>query len=62
MITDRTAESSVPILGVRLSAEYRWKPGIWITASSSSVSGLRGFSGFVPAPVPSCRSCMDCEC
>ena len=57
-----TAESSVPILGVRRSAVYRWKPGIWITASSSSVSGLCGRSGVGPAPVSSCRLCMNCEC
>ena len=36
VITDRTVESSVPILGVWWSAVYRWKPGIWSTASYSS--------------------------
>ena len=62
VITDWTAESSVQILGVRRSAVYRWKPGIWIATSSPSVSGLRGISGVVPAPVSSCRSCLDCDC
>ena len=37
MITDWTAESPVRILGVRRSAVYRWKPGIWIAASNPSV-------------------------
>ena len=62
VIGDRTAELSVPILGVRRTAVYRWKPGIWITAPSSSVSGVRGSSGVGPAPVSSCRSCMNCKC
>ena len=62
MITDWTAELSVQILGVRRSAVYRWKPGIWMAASSPSVSGIRRMSGVVPAPVSSCCSCLDCEC
>ena len=62
VIEDRTAELSVLILGVRRTAVYRWKPGIWFTAQSSSVSGIRGNSGVGPAPVSSCRSCMNGKC
>ena len=57
-----TAELSVQILGVRQSAVYRWKPGIWIAATSYSVPGQRRMSGVVPAPVSACRSCLDYEC
>ena len=45
---DRTAGLSVPILGVRRPTFYRWQPGIWIAASSSSVSGAGGSSGVGP--------------
>ena len=62
MITVWTAESSVQILGVRRSAVFRWKPGIWIAAASYSVPGQRRISGVVPAPVSACRSCLDYEC
>ena len=44
------------------TAVYRWKPGIWITAPSSSVSGVRGSSGVGPALVSSCHSCINCKC
>ena len=44
VIGDRTAGLSVPILGVRRPTFYRWQPGIWIAASSSSVSGAGGSS------------------
>ena len=60
VIRDRTAELPVPILGVRRSAVYRWKPGTWFPASSSSFSGVRGSSGV--SPVLLCRSCMNCRC
>ena len=62
MITVWTAESSVQILGVRRSAVYRWKPGIWIAAASYSVPGKCRMSGVVLAPVSACRSCLDYEC
>ena len=47
VIRDRTAGLSVPILGIRRTAVYRWQPGIWIAASSSSVSGACGSSSTV---------------
>ena len=50
VIGDRTAGLSVPVLGVRRPAVYRWKSSIWITASSPSVSGARWRSGVGPAP------------
>ena len=50
VIGDRTAELSVPVLGVRRPAVFTWKSGIWITASSPSVSGARWRSGVGPAP------------
>ena len=43
-----TAGLSVPILGVRRTPVYRWKPGIWLTAPSSSLSGVSGSSGVGP--------------
>ena len=48
VIRDRTAGVSVPILGVRRTTVYRWKPGIWLAAASSSVSGAGGSSGVGP--------------
>ena len=39
---------SVPILGVRRTPVYRWKPGIWLTATSPSLSGVGGSSGVGP--------------
>ena len=42
VIGDRTAGLSVPILGVWRPAVYRWKSGIWITASSPAVLELVG--------------------
>ena len=45
VIRDGTAGLSVPILRVRRTAVYRWQPGIWIAASSCSVSGACGSSG-----------------
>ena len=62
IIRDRTTEMPVPIIGVRRCAVYKWKPGIWFPASSSSFSGVRGSSGIGPDPVSSCRSCMNCRC
>ena len=62
VISDWTTVMPVPILGVRRSAVYRWKPGIWFPASSSSFSGVRGSSGVGPDPVSSCLSCMNCRC
>ena len=50
VIRDGTAGLSVPILGVRRTAVYRWQPGIWIAASSCSVSGACGSSGVSPTP------------
>ena len=50
VIRDRTAGLSVPILGVRKPAVYRWESSVWITASSSSVSGVRRSTGVGPAP------------
>ena len=43
-----TAGLSVPILGVRRTPVYRWKPGIWLAATSSSLSGVGGSSGVGP--------------
>ena len=44
----RRYETSPPryaqVIGVRRSAAYRWKPGIWITASSYSALRRRGMS------------------
>ena len=51
----------VQILGVRRSAVYRWKPGIWFAAASYSVPGLRRMSGVAPAPVSPCHSRSDYE-
>ena len=48
VIPNWTAESAVRLLGVQRSAVYRWEPGIWIAASSPSVSRLHGMSGVVP--------------
>ena len=48
VIRDRTARLSVQILGVRRTTVYRWKPSIWLAASSSSVSGASGSSGVGP--------------
>ena len=45
VIGDKTAGLSVPILGVRRVTFYRWQPGIWIAASSSSICGAGGSSG-----------------
>ena len=39
---------SVQILGVRRTSVYRWKPGIWLTAPSSSLPGVSGSSGVGP--------------
>ena len=61
VIRDRNTVMPIPILRVRRSAVYRWKPGIWFPASSSSFSGVRGSSGVGPDPVSSCRSCMNCR-
>ena len=63
VIRVRSTVMPVQILGVRRSAVYRWKPGIWFPASSSSFfSGVRGGSGIGPDPVSSCRSCMNSKC
>ena len=62
IIRDQTTVMPVLILGVRRSAVYRWKPGIWFPASSSSFSGDRGSSGIGPDTVSSCRSGMNCRC
>ena len=43
-----TAGLSVPFLGVRRTPVYRWKPGIWLTATSSSLSGVSRSSGVGP--------------
>ena len=43
-----TAGLSVPILGVQRTPVYRWKPGIWLAAASSSLSGAGGSSGVGP--------------
>ena len=51
----------VQILGVRRSAVYRWKPGIWFAAASYSVPGRRMMSGVAPAPVSLCHSRSDYE-
>ena len=51
----------VQILGVRRSAVYRWKPGIWFATASYSVPGHRRMSGVAPAPVSPCRSRLDYE-
>ena len=48
VVRDRTARLSVPILGVRRTPVYRWKPGIWLAAASSSLSGAGGSSGVGP--------------
>ena len=58
VITDWTAKSSVQILGVQRSAVYRWKPSIWIAASSPSVF-------WTPRDVRSrfgSSLVMDCDC
>ena len=55
VITLWTAESSVQILGVRRSAVFRWKPGIWMAAAFYS-GGNRRMSGVAPAPVSACHS------
>ena len=47
-VINETAGLSVPILGVRRTPVYRWKPGIWLTATSSSLSGVGGSSGVGP--------------
>ena len=39
---------SVPILVVRRTPIYRWKPGIWPTATSPSLSGVVWSSGVGP--------------
>ena len=62
IIRDQTTVMPVPILKVRRSAGYRWKPGIWFPASSSSFSGVHGSSGIGPDQVSLCRSCMKCRC
>ena len=62
VIRDWSTVMPVPILGVRRSAVYRWKPGIWFPASSSSFSGVHGSSGIGPDPVSLCRSCMNYRC
>ena len=48
VVRDRTAGLSVPILGVRRTPVCRWKPGIWLAAASSSLSGAGGSSGVGP--------------
>ena len=58
---DTSTPHYVQILGVRRSAVYRWKPGIWFAAASYSVSGRRRMSGVAPAPVSPCRSRSDYE-
>ena len=47
--------------GVRRSAVYRWKPGLWIAAASYSGPGHRRMSGDALAPVSACRSRSDYE-
>ena len=42
---DTSSPCYAQILGVRRSAVFRWKPGIWLTATSSSLSGASGGSG-----------------
>ena len=51
VVRNGTAGLSVPILGVRRTPVYRWKPGIWLTATSSSLSGVSGGSGVSPTAV-----------
>ena len=58
---DTSSPRYVQILGVRRSAVYRWKPGIWFAAASYSVPGRRIMSGVAPAPVSPCRSRSDYE-
>ena len=58
---DTSTPRYVQILGVRRSAVYRWKPGIWFAAASYSVPGRRRVSGVAPAPVSPCRSRSDNE-
>ena len=48
VVRDRTAGLSVPIRRVRRLPFYRWQPGIWIAASSPSISGAGGSSGVGP--------------
>ena len=58
---DTSTPPYLQILGVRRSAVYRWKPGIWFAATSCSVPGHLSMPGVAPAPVSLCRSRSDYE-
>ena len=50
VVRNRTARLSVPILGVRGTAVFRWECSVWLTASSPTVPGVRRSTGVGSTP------------